>query len=394
VQSTVSKILIIDDFRTNIEYMRKILKCEGYEIHGCDNAELSFDIIRKLEFDLILLDIVMPKTNGYEVCEYIRKSELNSRTPVIFITTQKDEKSIIKGFDHGAQDFIIRPFYRKELIARVNTHVELKRNQEKLECINKTLEELVTVRTNELQSALSELKISYKNLKAAQSELELLEKAKDNFLQIISHEIRTPLNGIIGFSELLQDVCKDEKYIDYLNMMHESVKRFENFCMKCLLVTQLKTGRYQFEIAPTYVKQLILETINQLDPLIVKNDLRMEFKISDLVLETDKYLLMNVLYNVLENAMYYSPRNGTINIIAEKVSDNYFQLIVSDQGKGFPESVLQKKNIVFNNDDFIDNNPCLGTYTTRLIVKALKGNLILKNNVSQGATVIVGLKMN
>jgi two-component system sensor histidine kinase/response regulator len=393
VESRIGKILIIDDFRTNIEYMRKILKGEGYEIHACDNAEFSFEIIKKLAFDLILLDIVMPKVDGYEVCGYIRKSELNSKTPVIFITTRKDEKSILRGFNHGAQDFIIRPFYRKELIARVNTHVELKRNQEKLESVNKTLEELVRIRTNELQSTLSKLKVSYKNLKKAQHELESLEKAKDNFLQIISHEIRTPLNGIIGFSELLQDVCKDEKYIDFLNMMHESVKRLENFCMKGLLVTQLKTDRYNPKITKTHVAQLIYETINQLNTLIAKNDLRVEYEINDIVIETDDYLLKNVIYNMLENALYYSPRNGLIQIKFEEVTDNYCQLIISDQGKGFPESVLHYKNKIFNNDDFIDNNPGLGIYTTSLIVKALKGNLILKNNLNRGATVIVGLKI-
>lgn len=393
MNTCMGKILIVDDFKPNIEFIQNILINEGYEIYSCDNTDLSLEIIFNIKFDLILLDIVMPKTDGYTVCKQIRKSELNSETPVIFITTKKDENSIIKGFEIGAQDFIIRPFFSKELLARVNTHVELKKHREELENNNKNLEDIIKIRTQELHSALIKLKNSYRKLKRAQIELESLDKAKENFLEIISHEIRTPLNGILGFSELLKQKCKDEKYIDCLNMMHESVKRLEKFSMKALLITQLKTGRYQPEYSRINLGHHIYEVANSMEIPIKKNNLTVHYMISDIELNADSYLLTNVLNNLLENAVYYSPRNGLIRIIVEKVSDCYCQLLISDEGNGFPESVLHDKSKIFFNDNFIDNNPGLGIFTTYLIIKTLKGNLILKNNSKRGATAIVRLRL-
>ena len=393
VEGSISKILIIDDFQTNIEFIRNILEKEDYEIYSCYNSELSVEVISRLEFDLILLDIVMPKVDGYEVCKSIRKSKLNSNTPVIFITSEKNEESIIKGFELGAQDYIIRPFSSKELIARVNLHIELKKRSEELENVNSRLEDLVRMRTQELNSALTELNASYEYLKHAQKELELLDKAKENFLQIISHEIRTPLNSILGFTELLKDACMDKKYIDYLNIMNKSVKRLENFSMKALLITQLKAGLYHVKYSNTNLSQQIHEVIHLLDESIHKNNLKVKVEIDDFELNTDKHLLKHIIFNLFENAVNYSPKNSTIRVMTEKESDYYCQLSISDQGNGFPNSVLKNENRIFSNDDFIDNNPGLGIFTTYLIVKILKGNLILENNRNKGATAIVRLKV-
>ncbi|MBN2524521.1 MAG: response regulator [Bacteroidales bacterium] len=393
VEGSISKILIIDDFQTNIEFIRNILEKEDYEIYSCYNSELSVEVISRLEFDLILLDIVMPKVDGYEVCKSIRKSKLNSNTPVIFITSEKNEESIIKGFELGARDYIIRPFSSKELIARVNLHIELKKRSEELENVNSHLEDLVRMRTQELNSALTELNASFEYLKHAQKELELLDKAKENFLQIISHEIRTPLNSILGFTELLKDACMDKKYIDYLNIMNKSVKRLENFSMKALLITQLKTGLYHVNYSDTNLSQQIHEVIHLLDESIHKNNLKIKIEIDDFKLNTDKHLLKHIIFNLFENAVNYSPKNSTIRVMTEKESDYYCQFSISDQGNGFPNSVLKNENRIFSNDDFIDNNPGLGIYTTYLIVKILKGNLILENNGNKGATAIVRLKV-
>lgn len=382
-------VLVIDDFKANIEYIKRILENEGYTVFSSDNADLSLRLIAQNKFDLILLDVVMPKIDGYELCEKIKKSKINSDTPVIFVTTQRDENSIIKGFKAGAQDFIIRPFYKNELIARVNVHFEHNKYRKELEILNKNLEKQVKIRTRELNLALEELNSSYKNLKEVQKELESLDEAKENFLQIISHEIRTPLNGIIGFSELLINKCKDKEYIDYINMLHESVKRLEHFSMKALLITQLKTGKYVYNFSTINIQKYIHEITSQFDSLTRKNNLKIHYNFEDITLYTDQYLLKSGLINLIENAIKYSPVNGLIKIEATRKAGYNCQIIISDEGNGFPEAILKNKNMIFYNNDFVDNNPGLGLYTTFLIIKSLNGEITLNNKADKGAEVIV-----
>jgi PleD family two-component response regulator len=83
----MNRILIIDDFRTNIRYLTRLLESENYEIHSATNLERTIEIISCDEFDLILLDIIIPGKDGYTICKEIRKSIHNAQTPVIFVTS-------------------------------------------------------------------------------------------------------------------------------------------------------------------------------------------------------------------------------------------------------------------------------------------------------------------
>lgn len=385
-------ILIVDDFKTNILYMQNILENEKFKICPCTDTDEAINIIGEQSFDLILLDIVMPKTDGYGMCQIVRKSEHNKHTPIIFITSQKEERNIIKAFELGGQDYVTRPFQEKELIARVRTHVELKKRREQLEFMNNNLNNLVDIQTQELNTMLEKLRESYEELKYAKKELESLEKIKENFLNIISHEIRTPLNGIMGFSSLLKDELTEFKYVNYLNMMDESVKRLEKFSLEALLITELKTGKYVINYEPIDLRFQIKELEEKHCKLIESKGLKIRCDLEIMNIYGDTFLIYQVLSNIFENAVICSPENGMIKITGI-VSEDYYCLSIMDEGKGFPEFVFHNLEKSFINENFIDNNPGLGLYTAYTIMKFLNGDIKLSNNYYGGANVVIKTKL-
>lgn len=125
-------ILIVDDNPKNLQVLGNYLRLEGYLVEFAMNGETAIDWTGKTEFDLILLDIMMPGMDGFEVCKIIKSDPLNRKTPIIFLTAKIDTESIVNAFDLGAVDYIIKPFNQKELIARVKTQIEIKRGRDEI----------------------------------------------------------------------------------------------------------------------------------------------------------------------------------------------------------------------------------------------------------------------
>ncbi|MBF0510189.1 MAG: response regulator [Deltaproteobacteria bacterium] len=128
-------ILIVDDVPKNLEVLGIILKREDYRISVASGGEQALAIVKEIVPDLILLDIMMPDIDGYEVCKTLKASLLTRDIPIIFLTAKTESQDIVNGFQVGAVDYIAKPFNSAELLARVHTHLELKAvkdNQQKL----------------------------------------------------------------------------------------------------------------------------------------------------------------------------------------------------------------------------------------------------------------------
>jgi len=132
-------ILLVDDNSQNLQVLANLLKEEKYGIEFAVNGEAALDWLKNRPFDLVLLDINMPGMNGFEVCKKIRSDNSMSDVPIIFLSAESERDSILKGFEVGAQDFVIKPFDSRELLARVKTHLDLKSKTEKLGKVNEWL---------------------------------------------------------------------------------------------------------------------------------------------------------------------------------------------------------------------------------------------------------------
>ena len=131
-------IMIVDDTKDNINILRQFLAKFGFKTTVAFNGEMALDLIPKLKPDLILLDIMMPGIDGYEVCIRLKKDAELKNIPVIFITARGDTKDVVEGFEAGAVDFIMKPFRLEEVYARVKTHLTLSAALKKLTLDNET----------------------------------------------------------------------------------------------------------------------------------------------------------------------------------------------------------------------------------------------------------------
>lgn len=160
-----STILIVDDNPKNLQVVGSILKNEGFPIELALNGKDAIKWVEKKSFDLILLDVMMPEMDGFQVCNIIRSKFKDDDIPIVFLTALADRENILKGFETGGQDYISKPFDSQELLVRVKTQIELKQSKEKLRALNKNLDKKVNERTQALQEtnkALTESEEKYR----------------------------------------------------------------------------------------------------------------------------------------------------------------------------------------------------------------------------------------
>lgn len=174
-------VLIVEDNPSNSRLCEKLLNKKGFATVICSNAEKAIEYINIESPDLILLDIIMPGIDGYSFCSFIKNNIKIKDTPIIFLSAMDDEKSIIKGFECGGVDFITKPFRRQELIARVKTHVELKKAKEKLLRMA-TTDELTCIANR--RHFMERLHEEYERTKRNESEFTLLMIDIDYFKSI------------------------------------------------------------------------------------------------------------------------------------------------------------------------------------------------------------------
>lgn len=135
------KILLVDDNPKNLQVAMNILK--DYNVIYAQSGQKALNLVDEYDFDLILLDIMMPGLSGYDVCKKL-KADVNSKNiPIIFLTVKDDEKDIVEGFDLGAVDYIVKPFYSEVLLKRVELHLKLSQSINDLKLLNENLNDIV-----------------------------------------------------------------------------------------------------------------------------------------------------------------------------------------------------------------------------------------------------------
>lgn len=374
------KILIVDDLPKNLMVLGNILLKENFQIAYAKNGKEALAQALEADFDLILLDIMMPEMDGFEVCSILRDDERTAKTPIIFLTAKNDTESIIKGFDVGAQDYLTKPFNTNELLARVHTHLELKENRQKLEILNNELEDKVKERTAELEKA---------NKKIA-----TLDKAKSAFLGLISHEIRTPLNGIIGFLDILKQSIQDENK-ELIDMTAEAAERLFDFSELSLLITQLNVDTYELQnkdIDFVHILETVRENIHQKWKGEKTVDFQQSNQSQTSILKLDQVLIEKVLYSLLDNAVKFSAEKAKVDLNLYNES-GYLVCEIHDNGSGFTDEALSHVFEPFSGEKQHDIEGFgLNLAAAKLIVQAHEGRIEVDNKADKGAKVSLYLK--
>ncbi len=367
------KILIVDDVSKNIQILGNILSQEAYQIAWAQSGEEALSLVKVQEFHLILLDIMMPDMNGYEVCEKLKADPAVANIPVIFLTAKADMDSIIKGFDIGGQDYITKPFNAKELLARVHTHILLREQQKELMEANNVLEAKVAERTKELNEA--------------NKLLSALDTTKSEFLSIISHELKTPLSGIIGLTHLLNETVMGDEQAQYLNYLKQVSQRLVKFSDLALLITNMKVNNYEMDLLPVSVNHIAESAIAELsDEELDTSRIVFEKNNTNPLIMAEAELIRKALMLVIENAFRFSPENTPIKLDV-KSGEGQVSFVVKDEGKGFSDEVMGKLFQVFSIGDVShQEGKGLSLAAVKLIMDAHGGKVEVSNK-EKGAEV-------
>lgn len=347
------KILIVDDNIENLKVVGNILQSEKFDIAVSLNGESAINILLNNEIDLILMDIMMPEIDGFETCRRIKGIDSLKEIPLIFLTAKAQTSDILEAFEAGGVDYIFKPFNRHELLARVNTHIDLFLSKRKL-------------------------KELYKN--------------RDFVYSIIAHDIQSPFNKISQFLQMLSAGYIDAnstEYTELLNLLNSETEKTNGLISELIEWGKLLRNENANQLQAKKLKPIIDTVIVFLEQQSFAKQLKIENNIDEkAIILCDEKALEVVFRNLLANAIKFTPNEGEI-IFSSEDHGHKTHIELKDTGIGMSQDVVKK---IFEENAFYKSNGTnkeKGSGLGLLIIKDFiqKNNAELKvNSISNGGT--------
>ena len=343
-------ILVVEDDKGQLFLLKNILEEENYVVLTAESSKKALLLLEKKNVDLILLDIIMPAMDGFELCRLLKSQKEFKDIPIIFLTGKSEIDSVIKGFELGAADYISKPFNELELIARVRTHLALKDRSEALQIVNKVLEKKVADRTEALNKSVGKLKIYLKEKDILFQEL---HHRVNNIIQLIS----SMLNLQIYF---IKDKNSHELFINSLNR----VKALALIHQKLYLSKDMNNINFS-EFFRSLIS--ILYSTYKIDP----NRIKLNFDFKEVKLNINIAIPLGLILNeLLSNSLKYAfphNREGIIDIKLRSKDKKKYILEFIDDGVGLSEEID------------LGNVKTLGLQLISSLVDQLHGKIELEN---------------
>ena len=368
-------ILIVDDIPENLQVLSETLLIYGYEVILASNGATALEMAASRRPDLILLDILMPGMNGYEVCTRLKSDPEYNHIPIIFLSAKVEIEDIIQGFSVGGSDYVAKPFNIHEVVARVATHVKLKKV---IESNNRIIEQL---------------KAKNEELNIAEQKLIEINASKDKYFSILAHDLRNPFQGFMGLTDVMiseLDSLSSSDIKEMAGALHISAMKVYNLLENLLSWSRIQLGRFEFSPERIDLQQVVnlnkqLYTENASKKYItITNDIP-----SGVSVRADRNMLDTILRNLFSNAIKFCNENGNINISA---SDREFmvEILFSDDGIGMSQEMIAD---AFKLDKTIVRNGTsneLGTGLGLILMKELieknGGKIRLESEINSGTT--------
>lgn len=370
-----SKILIVDDEPSNVSLLEHMMTQEGYvNLHSTTDPTQVLDLFSKVKPDLILLDLNMPKMDGFRVMEQLKERDPESLVPILVLTALKDEKTRWRALREGAKDFISKPFELTEASLRIKNLLEMRMLHQRVQMHNELLEEQVLVRTSELERTTEEL---------------------TNFAYIASHDLQEPLRKIIVFGDRLasrfESVVNDAGR-DYIERMQKSALRMKDLIDDLLDFSRITTHSTPFQ--PVDLNKVVSEVLSDLEVQIESTQGRVEVETLPSV-EGERFQMRQLFQNLISNSLKYH-RDEVPPVVKVKYAgfeNNFEEIHIEDNGKGFDEKHLDRIFRPFERLHGISEygGTGMGLAICQKIVGHHKGHITATSQLGQGATFRVKL---
>ncbi len=370
-------ILVVDDQPINLKVIASVLSQE-YSLSVATSGLNALKMLEKSIPSLILLDIMMPDMDGFELCQKIKENENTKEIPIIFLTAKTDLNDIIKGFDYGAVDYITKPFSPTEMKVRVVNHLNLYHAK------------------NDLKETNQKLLLSQEALKTANQQLEQTNKEKDKFFSIIAHDLKSPFTGILGLSEMLRDDAPEldtESIIKYAGLIHSSTQQTFELLKNLLEWARMQQGRIPFDPKPFSLNNLIKAEIKGLMNVANQKNIELIDALSEnIILTADENMIRTVLRNLIANALKFTPRKGKI-LIDAKVENGQTEISVADTGVGMTPETIEKlfkiETSFTKKGTENETGTGLGLMLCKEFIEKHAGKIRVESEVGKGSTFFV-----
>lgn len=353
-------VLIVDDEPTARDILEGFLFREGYHLAFAASGQDALDYVVATPPDVILLDVMMPNMDGFEVCERLKSDKRWRHIPIILVTALGEKEDLARGFEAGADDFLHKPVGEMELRARVRSMLRIKKQYD------------------DLQTAL---------------------QLREDMAGMIVHDMRSPLTAIQGFSELLlmSNNIPEEHQKDILKI-NSHARRLNSFLNDMLMVAKMEAGQIILNRSPVDVLELARPLKESYD--IIAQPKKIEF-VLDLPAEgrrvlLDKNLFNRVLDNLITNALKYSPPESTVILRVQypesgnnpDAAGPQVRFEVLDQGPGIP---AEHRDRIFDKFEIVTLKKKgaaqigLGLAICKMVVEAHGGSISVRANRPAGS---------
>ncbi len=307
-------ILVVDDEERNIKLIKAMLGLESYRLSEAMNGEEALSLVEQEKPDLILLDVMMPGLDGFEVCKRLKDDDSTKMIPVCMVTALREKEHLVKAMKNGADDFLSKPVDQTELLVRVKSLLRIKSYQD-------------------------ELTENYREIYEKNQKLEELERIKEGLTHMIIHDLRNPLAAISGNLELLlmRREGFTEKNLTAIDRCLINCSDLKEMIGSLLDIHRMEEGALELNKETVDLSALIEEVLEQFTSKAASRQISLSFQPDQpsVSAEIDPGLIKRVVANLMNNALRHTPPEGSIEISMPLISpDSNFRINVMDSGNG------------------------------------------------------------
>lgn len=352
-------VLVVDDQEENIKVVGSVLSLMGYEIMPALSGEQAFKRLAARQPDLILLDVMMPGTDGLTVCRELKSDARWANIPVIFLSAADDKNLVVQALESGGVDYVTKPFNKAELVSRVRTHLALKQ---------------------------------------ARDAMQQLAEDRNELLGILTHDLKNHLTGIQLSSSLLRDRAASlgEREKKLTENIHLAAERSVSF-LKTFLENH-SAGHLEVRREPIDLHIFVRAAVERHRAAAQAKNIAVDLTLPEepITVLADGEALARVLDNLVTNAIKFTPEGGQVAVSAAEELLGTAAISIDDSGPGFSaedrERMFRRYGRLSARPTGGESSTGLGLFIVKQLVTAMKGDVLIEGGALGGARVKVSLE--